>query len=154
MVYETAELGPILRTQAPQFTLQDHEGHDRTLSSLVGERGLLIGFIHDIWKPASIRRILYMQRHTRTFGSEGYNVALVIVDKQYTLWTFHMSSPVTVFVPMLADPDGAVHKRYNMLHPGLIRINADGIVCSKWMMPDEMVWPRAKEVLAECQIRG
>lgn len=149
MIYETAEMGPTLHTQAPDFMLHDHEGCEQTLMGMMGERGILIGFINDIWKPASIRRILYMQRHMKKFASEGYNVALVIADKQYTLWTFYMSSPMTVYVPLLADSNMAIHEKYSMQHAGLVLIDKSAIIRAKWLMPDELVWPRAKDLLDE-----
>lgn len=152
MIYETAELGPKLHTPAPHFSLKNHEGGMSCLEQLLGSRGLLIGFVSDIWKPASIRRILYMQRHLAKFESEGFNLALIIGDKQYNLWTFYMSSPLTVVVPMLADEDMSIHRAFSMNHPGLLLLNPDGLIQAKWLMPDEQVWPKAKELLQEVEV--
>jgi len=151
MAYETVEMGPTLHVPAPQFKIEDAEGKLTTLDDLMGQRGVLMAFVKNIWEPASIRRILYMQRHFKRFQAQGYNVALVIQDQQYSLWTFYMSSPMSVVVPMLADEKGEVHRAYNMAHPGLVLLHADKTVKSKWLMPDKRVWPKARELLQETQ---
>jgi peroxiredoxin len=147
--YQTAELGPQLHTPAPPFKLVNAQGDNTHLQDLMGERGVLLAFVRNIWAPASIRRILYMQRHFNKFQQSGYNVALIIQDKQYSLWTFYMSSPMSVIVPLLADENGAVHTAYNMDHAGLVLLDKNRIARSKWLMPDERVWPKAREVLQE-----
>lgn len=147
-MYETAEIGPVVGGSAPDFTLLDQDRHSRTLQAMLGDKGLLIGFINDIWKPASIRRILFLQRHVHKFTALGINLALIIVDQQHTLYSFYMSSPMTVGMPMLADADGDVHEKYNVHHPALVMIDADGIVRAKWLMPDERVWPRVQDLLS------
>lgn len=149
MALETTELGPVIGTQAPNFTLQDYELNPRDLDSLLNMRGVVLGFIKDIWVPASIRRILFMQKHHRKFQEEGFNIALIIADQPHTLHSFHLSSEVKVDVPLLADPELRVHSLYNMQHPGLVLINADHIIQRKWLIPEECVWLRPKELLAQ-----
>jgi peroxiredoxin len=149
MLAETMELGPVLDTIAPDFALQNHDRVVQNLSDIMGEKGLLIGFINDIWKPASIRRILFMQRHYHKFVNHECNLVLLIADDQYTLYTFYMSSPMTVVVPMLADPDHSTHQQYNMHHAGLVLMDSDQILRAKWLMPDERVWPKVSELMAE-----
>jgi peroxiredoxin len=148
-MYETAEMGPKLYSSAPNFALKDAEGHRVELSELIGERGVLLAFVRNIWEPASIRRILYMQRHLQKFQANGYSIALVIQDRQYSLWTFYMSSPMTVTVPLLADEDGSVHHAFNMDHAGLLLVDKDANIRCKWLMPDERVWPKARDLLEE-----
>lgn len=151
--YETVEMGPKLYSVAPNFSLKDAEGSRVQLYDLIGERGVLLAFVRNIWEPASIRRILYMQRHLQKFQAKGYSIALIIQDRQYSLWTFYMSSPMTVTVPLLADENGDVHAAFNMEHAGLVLLDADANIRSKWLMPDERVWPKARDLLEEacCQ---
>ena len=149
MTYDTMEMGPELHSQAPNFELVDAENKRHTLQDVMGNRGVLIDFVKNIWEPASIRRILYMQRHFHRFESEGYNVVLVVQDRQYSLWTFYMSSPMTVVVPLLADETGELHQAFNMQHAGLVLIDTNFKIRSKWLMPDERVWPKAKDLLDE-----
>ncbi len=149
---DTYELGPLLHNPARPFGLQDHNQNTRTLHDLIGSRGLLLGFIDDIWKPASIQRILFMQRHTHKFLKSGINLALVIHDKQHTLYSFHMSSPVPVKMELLADPDRRAHELYNIQHPALVYIDGNMMVRDKWLMPDERVWPKVQELLEAVQV--
>lgn len=150
-MYETVEIGPNIGMSAPNFKLEDHERCERDLNSLYGERGLLLGFIDSIWEPASIRRILFMQRHIHRFAAIGYSAALVVADKQYALYSFYMSSPMTVAVPLLADSKLEVHNLYRMVHPGLIVIDTNNILQHKWLMPDERVWPKAQEIIEQAR---
>ena len=149
MTSETAEIGVRIGSVAPGFNLLDHERNERRLESVMGEKGVIIGFIKDIWTPASIRRILFMQKHHRKFQEAGYNIALIIADQPHTLHSFHLSSEVKVSLPLLADPEEEAHQTYKMGPSGLILIDATYMVRAKWLIPDERVWLRAKELLEE-----
>lgn len=149
MTYETTEIGVRVGSMAPDFNLLDHEQNERHMASVMGERGVIIGFIKDIWTPASIRRILFMQKHHRKFQAEGYNIALIIADQPHTLHSFHLSSEVKVSLPLLADPTEEAHSTFKMGPSGLILIDSRQIVRAKWLIPDERVWLRAKELLDE-----
>lgn len=146
---ETTELGPLIGKQAPNFTLPDHQRNMRDLRSVIGQRGVLIGFIRDIWIPASIRRILFMQKHSRKFREIGYNIALIIADQPHTLYSFHLSSEIKVSVPLLADPETEVHRLFNMQHCGLVLVDHNATVRAKWLIPDERVWLKPHDLLDE-----
>jgi len=147
-MYQTFEIGPQLNNTAPDFTLYNHEQERYTLSYLIGERGLLLGFTNDIWLPASIRRILWMQRHAAKIMNEGVNVAIVLHNQPHTLYGFYVSSPVPLPFPLLADVNHQVHAMYNMAsHPGMILIDANCITREKWLMPDERLWPKSREII-------
>lgn len=148
-VQETTELGPIIGTRASDFVLQDYELNPRDLDSLMYEHGVVIGFIKDIWVPASIRRILFMQKHHRKFHEAGVNIALIIADQPHTLHSFHLSSEVKVNVPLLADPELEAHTLYNMQHPGLVLVDRQHTIRKKWLIPEECVWLRSKELLTQ-----
>lgn len=151
-MYDTLELGPVLNTTAPEFTLSDHTQQPHILSDLMGQNGLLLGFIGDIWQPASVRRILWLQRHVHKFSLMGTPVALMVRDYAHTLYGFQMSSPLPVPFPLLADVDGGVHELYRMArHPGLLLIDYKGIIRAKWLMPDDNVWPRVPELVQAVQ---
>lgn len=144
----TLELGPHLHTLAPDFRVGDHNQTSRQLDDLMGARGLILGFLGDIWLSASIRRIIWLQRHAGTFIREGFNVGLVIRDQPHMLYGFYISSPTPLEFPLLADVSGEVHRRYNMIdHPGLVLLDRSRIIRHKWLMPDERVWPKIQEML-------
>jgi peroxiredoxin len=145
---QTMELGPHLTTTAPDFQAPDHTRQTHSLSDLMGKRGLLLCFVGDIWQPASMRRIIWLQRHAQTFIQRGVNVALLIRDDVYTVYGFYVSSPSLPTFPLLADKDGKVHGLFNMAHnPGLVLLDHTRVIREKWLMPDERVWPKIVDLL-------
>jgi peroxiredoxin len=145
---QTMELGPILDVSAPAFTVRDQDRRMLALDDLMGEQGLLIGFVGDIWMPASVRRILWLQRHAGSFLRADVNLALVICDQPHTLHGFRMSSPLPLEFPLLADTDHAVHRLFNMDDLcGLVLLDSSRVIRHKWLVPDERVWPGVNELL-------
>ncbi len=152
VMYETIELGPILGSRAVDFTLPDHTQTPHSLSDLMGRNGLMLGFIGDIWQAASVRRILWLQRHVAKFSQIGTPIALLVRDHAHTLYGFRMSSPLPVPFPLLADVDGKVHRAYRMdRHPGLVLIDRNGILRYKWLMPEDNIWPKMPELVEAAQ---
>ncbi len=149
----TMEMGPRLETRAPDFCVLNHESRVMTLEDLQGERGLMLGFTGDIWQPASVRRILWLQRYQPQFARHGVNLALVICDKPHMLYGFSMSSVVPLEFPLLADMDRHIHSLYQMnRYAGLVIVDREGIMRDKWIMPDERVWPKAPELIAAMEL--
>lgn len=152
MIFDTAELGPRLGMSAPEFKLPDHSRVAHTLDQIMGESGLLLGFIGDIWQPTSVQRILWLQRHIAKFARLGTPAALMVRDQPNTLYGFRMSSPLPVPFPMLADVDGAMHAAYRMsFSPGLLLIDTDRTIRYKWLMPDDTLWPPVPEIVQAVQ---
>lgn len=148
MILDTFELGPTLNTLAPDFELRDHSHKPQRLRDLCGSRGVMLGFIGDIWLPTSVRRIFWLQRHAPQFTLKGAPVALLVRDKPHTLYGFRMSNPLPVPFPLLADTDGAVHRQFNMeRNPGLVLLDRNFRIQAKWLMPDERIWPKMPELL-------
>ncbi|MBI5668783.1 MAG: redoxin domain-containing protein [Chloroflexi bacterium] len=144
----TLELGPHLNTAAPNFCVGDHNQTSRKLDDLMGPKGLVLGFLVDIWLSASVRRIIWLQRHASTFIRAGYNVALVVCDQPHMLYGYYISSPTPLEFPLLADVRGDVHRLYRMAHhPGLVLLDHQRVIRHKWLMPDERVWPKIQEML-------
>lgn len=145
----TLELGPPVGYDAPDFSLVNHENNEVTLSEILGERGILLGFTGDIWQPASVRRILWLQRHYTQFSRQGIEVALLICDKPHMLFGFSMGSIRPLQFSLLADVDRLVHDAYRMTrYAGLVLVDSQCVIRDKWIVPDERVWPRAPELLA------
>lgn len=144
----TLEIGPHLLTTAPDFSVGDHNQVRRNLGDLTGKNGLILGFLVDIWLSASVRRIIWLQRHAHTFIRAGYNMALVVCDQPHMLYGYYISSPTPLEFPLLSDVSGEVHRMYNMAnHPGLVLLDNRRIIRHKWLMPDERVWPKIQEML-------
>jgi peroxiredoxin len=144
---QTFELGPQLNLEAPNFTIPNHAQEPQRMSDLIGRNGLILGFIGDIWQSASIRRIIWLQRHAHTFIRTGHNVALLISDQPHMLYGFYVSSPTPPEFPLLADVDGSIHRLFNMTrYPGMVLVDKTRVVRHKWLMPDERVWPKIQEI--------
>ncbi len=147
-MHNTLELGPTLNTTASHFHIRDHNHQKVSLDNVMGEKGLLLGFIGDIWMPASVRRILWLQRHAGTFMRADVNLALVICDQPQTLYGFRVSIPLPLEFPLLSDVDHVVHRLYNMDDLcGLVMLNSSRTIRHKWLVPDERVWPNVNELL-------
>jgi peroxiredoxin len=147
VAYETTELGPHIGQNVDEFTLKDWEGKSYCICDMLGEHGLLLGFIGDIWHATSVRRILWLQHHMPRFALMGVPVALLVRDHASTLYGFYISSPLPVPFPMLADEEGTVHATYRMdSHPGLLLLDNEQVLRQKWMMPPDRVWPKAGEI--------
>jgi peroxiredoxin len=150
---DTMELGPRLNTLAPEFMLYNHENHQITLRDLMGRNGLLLGFTGDIWQPASVRRILWLQRHEPRFARRGVNIALLICDKPHMLYGFYLSTVTPLAFPLLADADRRVHEAFRMdRFSGLVLLDRMGVLRDKWLVPDERVWPREQELIRSFEL--
>ncbi len=142
-----ADIGPRLHRSAPDFAARDQEGLFHRLPNLMGENGLILNFIGNIWQSANVRRIVWLQRHANAFIREGVNVALVANDDTYLLYGFYASSPVQMDFPLLADVDGHIHALYNLLQsPAMLILDRSQVVQHKWIMPDDRVWPTMQEI--------
>lgn len=145
---QTVELGPRLESTAPDFVIRDHQGKSWSRPSLMGERGLILGFIDDVWQSVSVRRIIWLERHAMALVREGVNLALISGDQPHMLYGFYVSSPTPPAFPLLSDSDNKVHRLFSMSTiPGMIVIDRSGTVRHKWLMPDDRVWPSVRELL-------
>jgi peroxiredoxin len=132
---------------APDFSLEDAEGNTFALSSLIGERGTLLVFLRDTWKPASIKGIMFSHRQHTRFAAVGVSLGLIIADEQHTLYGFHMSNQQQVRLPMLADTDHLVHRLYAVESPSVILVNHHQEITHRWVIPDQFVWPNLNQVM-------
>ena len=145
----TLQMGPQLMTPAPDFSAFNHDNQVLTLEDLMGERGLVLGFTDDIWEPASVRRVMWFQRHFTQFCGLNIQLALLICNEPHVLNGFALSSAVPLDFPLLSDIDLTVHRQYNMeSHAGLLVIDSAYVIRDKWIMPEERVWPKAPELMS------
>ena len=145
--------GPALNTPAPDFSIFSHSRKQYTLRSLVGERGLLIGFTSGIWNLANIRRILWLQRYAYTLEMAGVNAALLDYDELNTLYDFVISSPVKIAFPLLADVDGLVHDAYQLQgRTALVLIDRNRVVRHTWFVGADRVWTNPLELIQAVQV--
>ena len=144
----TLQMGPQLMTTAPDFSAFNHDNRLLSLGDLMGAHGLVLGFTSDIWEPASVRRVMWFQRHFTQFSRLDIQLALLICNESHVLNGFALSSAVPLDFPLLSDSDQAVHRQYNMEgHAGLLVLDNACVIRDKWIMPEERVWPKAPELM-------
>ena len=128
--------------RAPDFSLPDHYDHLYSLALLLGHRGLLLGFLRDVWLPRSVHRVTWLQTHARQLTSWSIRLALVIANQPNTLHNFYTSSPVPPEFPLLADEALRVHGLYDMTQQaGLVLVDRHRVVRARWLMGDAPLWP-------------
>jgi peroxiredoxin len=131
----------------PNFNLTDSAGRPFDLKAVMSTKGVLLGFLGDIWRPVSVHRIFGLQRSVRKFTALGWQVALVVRDQPVTLRNFHASSPLPIPFPLLADAEGKAHNAYAVERPCLLLINHNGLLCAKWQMSPDVVLPETDAIL-------
>jgi peroxiredoxin len=142
------EIGPRLNTAAINFSLLNHEQREYSLTSLMGERGLLLCFIGDVWLLVNGRRIAWLQRYERAFARMGVRVAALTTNEPHTLRNFYASSPLPPIFPVLSDSGREMRDAFQIERfAAMLLIDRDGIVRSKWVCSDECVWPDAHKVV-------
>lgn len=117
---------------AVEFVASDHREHEHTLRALMGERGLLLGFVGDIWMPSSARLLRWMSRETMPLRRMEIAVAALVSNAAHTLHGFFSASPVPPRFPLLADANRHWHTSYGMSHDGIILIDAELRIRARW----------------------
>lgn len=145
-MFASSAVSPIHRP-VPDFNLTDSQEKRFTLKAVMGSKGVLLGFLGDIWRPVTVHRILGMQRSVKKFAALGWPPALIVRDQPETLRNFHASSPLPIPFPLLADADGKAHSAYGIERPCLLLVNRDGILCAMWQMPPDIVLPETQTIL-------
>lgn len=130
------------------FSLSDYQHRLYTLSHLMGENGLLLGFIGDVWLPANVRRLQWLQRYAPRIKNSGVGLAALISNQTHTLYNFYISSPIPLEFPLLADFDRAVHHLYHLdYRPALLLIDRHQIIREKWLVTEKHSWVDFSELL-------
>ena len=145
-MFASSAVSPLNRP-VPDFSLPDHNGKVFNLQAVMGTKGVLIGFLGDIWRPVSVHRIFGLQRAAKKFNVLGWQIALIIRDQPATLRHFHFSSPMPVPFPLLADTDGKSHNAYTIERPCLLLVDHGGVLRARWQMPPDTVLPATDVIL-------
>lgn len=136
-----------LNRPVPDFSLPDHNDQLHHLKTVMGTKGVLIGFLGDIWRPVSVHRIFGLQRAAKKFTVLGWQTAMIIRDQPATLRHFHFSSPMPIPFPLLADADGKAHAAYTIERPCLLLVDHEGVLRAKWQMSPDIVLPETDAIL-------
>lgn len=147
--HETREMPLFINFEhmTPDFSILDHAGKEQTLSSMMGENGVVLGFVGSIWNPVNIQRIMWLQKHAYSFHRSGHKLALIAQDDPNALYGYYISSLTPPPFPMLSDLDGSIHALFDMQgRAGLVVVDASQVARHKWEMPADRVWPRLTDI--------
>jgi peroxiredoxin len=140
------KLGPQVGTRVPDFSLLDQKGQSRTLSSLLGPKGLMLVFYRSAdWCPYCKTQLAELQTRTADLAKNGIGLAAISYDAVPILADFSKRRGITF--PLLSDPGSATIKRYGILNttvpetnqqsygipfPGTFMVNTQGVVTSRF----------------------
>ena len=78
---DVQKLGPQVGSRVPDFTLLDQKGQSRTLSSLMGPKGLMLVFYRSAdWCPYCKTQLAELQTRTADLAKSGIGLAAVSYD--------------------------------------------------------------------------
>jgi peroxiredoxin len=139
-------LGPQVGSAVPDFTLRDQYGKMRTLTSLMGPKGLMLVFYRSAdWCPYCKTQLAELQTRVLDLKKNGIGLAAVSYDSVAILADF--STRRGIMFPLLSDPGSATIKRYGILNttvpennaqtygipfPGTFILNAQRVVTSRF----------------------
>ncbi len=113
----------------------------------MGERGLLLAFVSDVWMPGSVQLLRWLQRLSLPLLHDGIRTVLLAANSPHTLKGYHVSSPVPPLFTLLSDSDGSLRQRF-MLGRGdhLLLIDTRRRILLRWLVSGAAV-PRPKSFM-------
>jgi peroxiredoxin len=142
-------LGPQVGARVPDFTLLDQQGHQRSLHSLMGPRGLMLVFSRSAdWCPYCKTQLAELEARRASLEKAGYGVAAVTYDPVPILADFARRRGIGF--PLLSDPGSATITRFGILNttipasntqaygvpfPGNFMLNRDSVVTARFFEP-------------------
>lgn len=111
---DAQELGPRIGTKAPQIgTPHDQTGTQRSLQSLMGEKGLVLVFFRSAdWCPYCQAQMMDLNTATAAIARRGYKIAGISYDSSEILATFIERRGVGY--TLLSDPKSEIIDRYGL----------------------------------------
>lgn len=138
--------GPELGKTIEDFYILNHENVRYSLSQLLGESGILLGFSGDIWDLGSVRRVLWLQRQVYKLSLAGIMSAIVVPNETYDLNSFYRSIPRMIPFPLLADANKTVHTLLEIEFPGFVLLDQERQVVRKWFLQSGAT-PRTRDII-------
>jgi peroxiredoxin len=113
--------------EAPHFVLQQTDGEDLALESVVQDNHLVLINFWATWCPFCWVEMLELEKIYREYGARGLEVLAIAVDDPNDVMTYTDLEPMSY--PILLDPDGVVAGRYGVdALPTSVLVGKDGIV--------------------------
>jgi peroxiredoxin Q/BCP len=96
--------------KAPDFTLNDTDGHPVTLSRLLGQGPVILAFFPKAFTPGCTRELTSYQQRYGEVEAKGATLVAVSTDDSATQKRFKES--VKAPYQLLSDPDGKIASQY------------------------------------------
>jgi peroxiredoxin len=125
--------------KAPDFTLQDQDRKQQSLSTLAGPNGLLLLFFRSAdWCPFCKGQLVDLETMQKSFAAKGINVAAVSYDSPAILENFAKRRSITY--PLLSDTSSSVIDAFGIRnqeatgmqvgipYPGYYLIDRQGVI--------------------------
>lgn len=111
------EFGPAVGTKAPDIgTLRDQKGTPRSLSSLMGDNGVVLFFVRSAdWCPYCQAQMIELNGSLQAIERRGYKMASISYDSPQILTTFTERRDIKY--TMLSDPNSEIIDRYKLRDP-------------------------------------
>ncbi len=146
MPLDVQKLGPQVGTRVPDFSLPDQHGQTRTLTSLMGPKGLMLVFYRSAdWCPYCKTQLAELETRVTDLKKNGFGLAAISYDSVPVLADFTTRRHITF--PLLSDAGSILIKRYGILNttvpetnqqsygipfPGTFMLNPQGVVTSRF----------------------
>lgn len=160
--------GPLVGATFPHsLAAPDQNGEQRTLESLMGEKGVAVLFVRSAdWCPFCQRQLVDANQHVARFRELGLNVVSVSVDEVAEIAAF--ATAQNIGYTMLADPDGAINLNlgirdeqypvgsaaFGVPRPTLYVIDRGGTIRLRYMEPTYRTRPDLGVVLRDAAALG
>jgi peroxiredoxin len=113
LAQDATDIGLPTGTIAPDFTLSDQVGQKQTLSSLMGERGLVLVFFRSAdWCVFCKTQLMQLEADRVAVKQAGYGMAAISYDSAAILRDF--AARKKIIVPLLSDHDSTVIRDYRV----------------------------------------
>jgi peroxiredoxin len=111
------DLGPAVNAKAPDIGMPlDHTGKPRSLSSLMGEKGLVLFFVRSVvWCPFCQAQLMELSGGLKDIERRGYKLAGISYEKSEVQKEFVERRKVGY--TMLSDPQSEIIDRYKLRDP-------------------------------------
>jgi peroxiredoxin len=109
-------MAPEVGSQAPDFTLKDQNNQDVTLSSLRGERNVLLVFYPFAYSSICTGELCAVQDDLEDFQNEDVQILAISVDHPFALKSWAANQGFEF--PLLSDfwPHGAISRAYGVFN--------------------------------------
>lgn len=108
------------------------------LNNIMGQSGMLVCFTGYIWDLRCLRYVLWLQRYSHEFREKGVSMTLVVPTHKHALSGFLMSIPQEIKFSLIADPENALLKQFEMAKSGFALLDTQQKVVERWSDDDAL----------------